>query len=521
MLYRFGNTSFSPGMAVRSSVIVSPLTAAPTRFNDSRCFIAANCSNLYNRKGSPMARLVLALFAAFLCTGLAHAGDAKKPNIIFILADDLGYAELGCYGQQKIRTPHLDKMAAQGLRFTQHYSGNAVCAPSRCVLMTGLHSGHAYIRTNKETKPDGQQPIPADTVTIARLLRGAGYATGMIGKWGLGMHDSTGAPHKHGFEHFFGYYCQRHAHNHYPTFLWRNAEKAPLEGNPGGATGKQHAHDLFEQEALDFIRKHKGQPFFLYLPFTIPHVALQVPEDSLAEYKGQWQDPPYKGGKGYQPHPHPRAAYAAMVTRMDRTVGRILALLGELGLDEDTIVLFSSDNGPTHDGAGGSDSVFFRSAGLLRGFKGSLFEGGVRVPMIVRWPGKTQPGRTSDHISGFQDVLPTLCEIAGAKTPANLDGISFLPTIVGTGEQRKHEFLYWEFPSYGGQQAVRLGDWKAIRQNLLKGDSKMQLFNLAKDIGETTDVAAQHPDIVERMRSIMREQHRPSKVFPFKALDAE
>jgi arylsulfatase len=469
-----------------------------------------------------MTRVMIALLAALVCITPAHAGDAKKPNIIYILADDLGYAELGCYGQEKIRTPHLDKMAAQGLRFTQHYSGNAVCAPSRCVLMTGLHSGHAYIRTNKEIKPDGQEPIPADTVTIARLLRGAGYATGMIGKWGLGMHDSTGAPHKQGFDHFFGYYCQRHAHNHYPTFLWRNAEKVPLEGNPGGATGKQHSHDLFETEALTFIRKNKDGPFFLYLPFTIPHVALQVPEDSLSEYKGKWDDPAYVGGKGYQPHAHPRAAYAAMVTRMDRTVGRILALLGELGLDENTIVMFSSDNGPTQ-GAGGADSAFFRSAGRLRGFKGSLFEGGVRVPFIVRWPGKTRPGRTSDHISGFQDALPTLCEIAGAKTPTGLDGISLLPTILGKGEQRRHEFLYWEFPSSGGQQAVRLGDWKAIRQNLLKGkgSTDIQLFNLAKDIGETTDVAAQHPEIVARVRSIMREQHRPSKVFPFKVLDGE
>jgi arylsulfatase A len=467
-----------------------------------------------------MPRVVLLALIAFFFTSPVHAGNVKKPNIIYILADDLGYAELSCYGQTKIRTTNLDKMAAQGLRFTQHYAGNAVCAPSRCVLMTGLHSGHAYIRSNKETKPDGQEPIPADTVTIARLLRAAGYTTGMIGKWGLGMHDSSGDPQKQGFDHSFGYYCQRHAHNHYPAFLWRNAQKAPLEGNPGGATGLRHSHDLFEREALAFVRKHKDEPFFLYLPFTIPHVALQVPEDSLAEYKGKWEDAPYLGGKGYQPHAHPRAAYAAMVTRMDRTIGRILDLLQELGLDENTIVMFSSDNGPTHDGVGGSDSLFFRSAGLLRGFKGSLFEGGVRVPMIARWPGRTQPGRTTDHVSGFQDVMPTLCEIAGAKTPKSIDGISFLPTILGKGEQRKHEFLYWEFPGYGGQQAVRLGDWKAIRQNIHKGNLKIQLFNLADDIGETTDVAANHPDIVERVATIMREQHTPSKIFPIKSLDA-
>lgn len=467
-----------------------------------------------------MRRLAAAVIAVLVCCQSLHAQGAKKPNIIYILADDLGYGELGCYGQKKIKTPNLDKLAARGVRFTQHYSGNAVCAPSRCVLMTGKHSGHAQIRNNSETKPDGQLPIAQDTMTIARLLKTFGYVTGMIGKWGLGMHDSTGDPQKQGFDHFFGYYCQRHAHNHYPTFLWRNGQKVMLEGNPGKATGKQHSHDLFEQESLEFIRKHRDKPFFLYLPFTIPHVALQVPDDSLAEYKGKWDDPPYLGKKGYQPHEHPRAAYAAMVTRMDRTVGRILDLLRELGLEEDTVVMFSSDNGPTHDGAGGSDSIFFQSAGLLRGFKGSLFEGGVRVPMIVYWPRRARPGRTTDHLSAFQDVLPTLCEIAGAKTPKDIDGISMLPTILGNGEQKKHEFLYWEFPGYGGQQALRMGDWKALRQNLHKGNMKLQLFDLAKDIGETTDVAAQHPEIIDRMARILREQHVPSKLFPFKAIDS-
>ncbi|MBM3992627.1 MAG: arylsulfatase [Planctomycetes bacterium] len=461
------------------------------------------------------------LFAVAFLVGItpAHATGGKKPNIIYILADDLGYGELGCYGQKKIKTPQLDKLAANGLRFTQHYAGNAVCAPSRCVLMTGKHSGHAQIRNNFETKPDGQQPIAENTVTIARLLKALGYVTGMIGKWGLGMHTSTGDPQRQGFDHFFGYYCQRHAHNHYPTFLWRNGQKVPLEGNSGKATGKHHSHDLFEKEALDFIRNNKDKPFFLYLPLTIPHVALQVPDDSLAEYKGLWNDPPYKGGKGYQPHDHPRAAYAAMVTRMDRTIGRLVQLLRELNLEEDTIVVFSSDNGPTHEGVGGSDSVFFRSAWLLRGFKGSLFEGGVRVPMIACWPRRIRPGRTSDHISGFQDVMPTLCDIAGAKAPKDIDGISMLPTLLEKGEQKKHEFLYWEFPGYGGQQAVRLGDWKAIRQSMHKGNMKLQLYDLAKDIGETKDVSADHPEIVARIERIMREQHVPSKLFPFKAID--
>ncbi len=461
--------------------------------------------------------LLLALLGA---TSL-NAGETRKPNIIFILADDLGYADLGCFGQNKIRTPNLDKMAAQGMRFTQFYAGNAVCAPSRCVLMTGLHSGHAFIRNNGEIKPEGQQPIPADTVTVARLLQGAGYATGAVGKWGLGIAGSTGDPQKQGFDHFFGYYCQRHAHNHYPVHLWRDGEKILQPDNPGGAVGKTHSHDLFEKEALDFIRTNKERPFFLYVPFTIPHVALQVPEDSLAEYKGKWEDPPYKGGKGYQPHREPRAAYAAMITRMDRSIGRMLDLLKELGLDENTIVLFSSDNGPVDGNVGGSDVRFFQSAGLLRGFKGSLFEGGVRVPLIARWAGHIPMGRTSDHIAGFQDVLPTLCAIAGAKTPGKIDGISFLPTLLGKKDQPVHEFMYWEFPGYGGQQAVRLGNWKAIRQNMHKGNVKLQLFNLAADYGETTDVADQNPAVVERILRIMQAEHTPSKLFAFKALDGK
>ena len=456
--------------------------------------------------------------AALLGGATLHAGEKRPPNIVFILVDDLGYAELGCYGQQKIKTPHLDRMAQQGVRFTQHYAGNAVCAPSRCVLMTGLHSGHAPVRSNTEVRPEGQQPLPPGTVTVAQLLRQRGYVTGMVGKWGLGPMGSSGDPNRCGFDHFFGYNCQRHAHNHYPSYLWRNQDRVPLEGNTAGLTGKQYAQDLFEQEAVGFIKQHRDRPFFLYLPATIPHVALQVPDDSLAEYKGLWDDPPYKGGKGYLPHPHPRAAYAAMVSRLDRTVGRLLALLAELGLDENTVVLFSSDNGGTHDGVGGSDSVFFRSNGVLRGFKGSLFEGGVRVPLIVRWPGRCPPGRTSDHPSAFHDVLPTLCDLAGAKAP-KADGLSFLPTILGKGEQPRHEFLYWEFFGYGGQQAVRLGDWKGLRQNLHKGNTTIQLYNLADDVSETRDVAADHPDVVARIARVMAEQHTPSELYPIKVLD--
>ncbi|MFN7623178.1 MAG: arylsulfatase, partial [Acidobacteriota bacterium] len=341
---------------------------------------------------------------------------AARPNIILIVADDLGSAELGSYGQKKIRTPHLDRLAAEGIRFTNFYAGSPVCAPSRYVLMTGRHGGHAYIRDNKEVSPEGQWPIPDSTVTIAELLKAQGYATGAFGKWGLGFVGSEGDPNRQGFDLFYGYNCQREAHNFYPTHLWRNEQKIMLEGNTRGLTGRQYSHDLIEAEALRFIRDHQDRPFFLYVPFTIPHLALQVPDDSLAEYVGTWDDPAYDGQNGYLPHPHPRAAYAAMVTRMDRSVGRMLQTLRETGLDRQTIVLFTSDNGPTYDRLGGSDSDFFQSAGILRGHKGSVYEGGIRVPLIAHWPGRIGAGRTADLPAAFYDLLPTLVEIGGGRS---------------------------------------------------------------------------------------------------------
>lgn len=451
----------------------------------------------------------------------ADARPQRRPNIIYILADDLGYAELGCYGQKKIRTPRLDRLAAEGMRFTQHYCGNAVCAPSRCVLMTGKHAGHAVVRNNVTIGKEGQYPLPEGTPTIARLLKSAGYVTGAMGKWGLGPPGSSGDPNNQGFDLFFGYNCQGHAHNHYPKYLWRNDRHVDIAGNDGAsATGKQHSHDLFEAEALAFIKANKDRPFFLYLPFTIPHLALQVPEDSLAEYKDKWPDPPYKGGKGYLPHSHPRAAYAAMVTRMDRSVGRIVDLLKEIALERDTLVMFSSDNGPTHDGAGGSDSDFFASAGPLRGLKGSLYEGGIRVPFIARWPGRIKEGSTSDLPCAFYDMLPTLCDVAGVQPTSGMDGVSILPTLLGRTGQKRHEILYWEFAGYGGQQAVRMGDWKGIRRDMQKGNRTLQLYNLAVDLGEKNDIAAKHPEIVERIARIMQANHQPSQAFPIKSLDA-
>jgi arylsulfatase len=467
--------------------------------------------------------LVCALSFAWLFAAPVWAADKPaKPNVIFILADDLGSAELGCYGQKKIRTPNLDRVAAEGMRFTQFYAGSPVCAPSRCCLMTGKHGGHAFIRNNSEVKPEGQTPIPDDEVTIAELFKKQGYATGAIGKWGLGPPGSTGDPLKQGFDLFFGYNCQRHAHNHYPTYLWRNDQRITLDGNDGGRTGKQFSHDLFEAEALKFIREHKDRPFFLYLPFTIPHLAIQVPDDSLAEYRGKWDDPPYDGKKGYQPHPAPRAGYAAMITRMDRSVGRILDLLRELKLDNNTLVMFSSDNGPTHGGVGGSDSVFFESAGPLRDWKGSVYEGGIRVPFLARWPGQIKSGTVSDLPAYFPDVMPTLMEIVGAagSVPKDIDGLSFAPTLLGQPEkQRRHEYLFWDFTGYGGQQAVRLGDWKGVRRNLQKGPSKLELYNLKDDVGEQRDVADKHPEIVQRIETILRTARVPSKQFPLKGVD--
>lgn len=474
-------------------------------------------------------RLILLLGALFaVCDGRA-AGNTRvaKPNIILILADDLGYAELGCYGQKKIRTPAINRLAAEGMRFTQHYASCAVCAPSRCGLLTGRHLGHAYIRDNRERQPEGQEPIPETTVTIAKLLQSAGYTTAAIGKWGLGPPGSDGDPLKQGFDLFYGYNCQRHAHNYYPAYLWHNHDKVKLKGNTGDATGAQYSPDLMEAEALRFIREStvhstgSGQPhpFFLYFASTLPHVAIQTPEELLAPYLGKWDDPPYDGSNGYRPHPHPHAGYAAMVSRLDTSVARIVQLLKQLKLEGNTIVIFSSDNGPTHGRVGGADSKFFASAGPLRGLKGSLFEGGIRVPFIARWRGKIPRGVTSDLPCVSYDLLPTLCQLAGVEIPSGTDGVSFLPTLLGNRDQKRHDFLYWEFPGYGGQQAVRLGDWKAVRQQMDKGNTRIELFNLFRDLGEKNNVAARHPDIVERVTQLMREQHQPSALFPIRALD--
>ncbi|HUT14291.1 MAG TPA: arylsulfatase [Thermoguttaceae bacterium] len=487
--------------------------------------------------------LVFMLVTPCLAAAANSARTADgKPNVVLIVADDLGYRELGCFGQKLIRTPNLDRLAEQGMRLVQHYSGNAVCAPSRCVLMTGKHPGHAFVRNNREMKPEGQQPIPDAEVTLAELLRQQGYVTGAFGKWGLGGPGTEGDPIKQGFDRFFGYNCQAHAHSYYPAYLWSNDRRIQLDNDPpvpghaglaAGADsndprsydrfkGQDYAPDRINTQALEFIRANRRRPFFLYYPTIIPHVALHVPDEDLKPYlELGWNDPPFVRGEGYgyTPHLTPRAAYAAMISRMDRYMGNVLKLLDELGLAENTIVIFSSDNGTTHLGLE-VDYEFFHSVGELRGLKGSLYEGGVRVPTIVRWPQRVAPGTASERVSGFEDWVPTILELIGASqaTPQNVDGVSLAPTLLGK-EQQPRPFLYREFSGYGGQQSVRVGDFKAIRTNMGKGNLAIELYNLTEDVCEQKDVADEHPEVVAKLEKLMQQQHTPSEIFPLRPID--
>jgi arylsulfatase A len=490
--------------------------------------------------------LVIGLFAFTL----RAAEPAKKPNIIFILADDLGYGDIGPFGQKIIRTPTLDKLASEGMKFTQHYAGSPVCAPSRCVLITGRHSGHAFVRDNHEIGTwysfAGQLALPATELSLAAALKSAGYVTGAFGKWGLGGIGSPGDPLKHGFDHFFGFNDQRQAHNYYPQYLNDDEGKLVLTGNtnvsekeglslaPGADPhdpasyadfiGRQYAPDLCCERALEFIRDHKDAPFFLYYPTTVPHLALQVPEDSLAEYRGKLDDQPYPGGNGYLPQQYPHAAYAAMITRLDHDIGKMVRLVKDLGLERNTIFIFTSDNGAVFPLAG-FDPVYFHSNGELRGYKQDVYEGGLRVPLIVTWKGHIRTGKSSTRVTGFEDWFPTLLDLAGASNlaPKDIDGISFAPTLLGR-KQRARPFLYREFPNAGGQQAIRVGDWKLVRRHLLGTPKKpaaptTELYNLATEPSEKENVAAANPKTVAKLEKLMAAQHTPSKEFPFPLLD--
>lgn len=450
-------------------------------------------------------RLALLLLSAALLPPARLAAAPAKPNIIFILADDLGYGDLSCYGQQKFKTPHIDQLAAEGLRFTQAYAGSTVCAPSRCALMTGLHTGHAQIRGNREVKPEGQFPIRKDTQTIPTVLRRAGYVSGMFGKWGLGAPGSEGDPMEF-FDAFFGYNCQAAAHTFYPDALWRNREKVPLDK-------KTYSHDLIMDAAFAFIRANKDRPFFCYLSVTIPHASMHAPQALHEKYRKQF--PQFEAVTGKYAGPevvNPVAAFPAMVEHLDNGVGRLSALLKELGLNDNTLVIFTSDNGPHKEG--GHDPEFWDSNGPLKGIKRDLYEGGIRVPFIARWPAVIKPGGTTGQITAFWDMLPTFCELAEVPPPAGLDGLSILPTFKGL-TQPQHDYLYWEFTERGGSQALRMGDYKAVRLKVAKApDAPVELYDLASDLGETNNIATQHPGLVRKIEALFQAARTDSETFP-------
>ena len=457
----------------------------------------------------------LRAFCAALLVGAA-ATAAERPNIVYILADDLGYGDVGVYGQKLLETPNLDKLARAGMLFTQHYSGSAVCAPSRAALLTGLHTGHAPVRGNYEVEPEGQYPMPEGTRLLSRALQSEGYATGIFGKWGLGAPDTSGEPLRMGFDRFYGYNCQRMAHNYYPYFLWNDAQREMLWDNFGLATAT-YAPDLIHRQALEFIRANRDRPFFCFYAMVQPHAEMFAQERYMRKYRGKFlpessyagiDDGPEfrRGGYGSQPEAH--AAFAAMVNSLDDYVGDVMQELERLGIADNTLVIFTSDNGPHREG--GHDPDYFDSNGPVRGYKRDLYEGGIRVPMIVQWPGKVKPSSVSPHVSAFWDVFPTIAEIVGIEIPDKLDGISFLPTLTGDGEQRRHEYLYWEFHELGGRQAVRAGDWKGVRYNVAERPaSTLELYDLAKDPGETQDLAQLHPEVVRRLSGILQNARTP------------
>ena len=477
-------------------------------------------------------------------------GQSATPNVVFILADDLGYGELGCYGQTKIRTPHLDLLASQGMRLIQHYSGAPVCAPSRCVLLTGQNLTHAEIRGNRDSgngRPfPGQWPLTSDVVTLAEMFQSQGYATGGFGKWGLGPTDSSGSPVRQGFDHFFGYNCQRNAHSYYPPFLDSDEttvviNERPVAGQKRKPNGEilaedyrseNYAPDVIMDEALKFLDQNASRPFFLYLPMVEPHVAMQPKQEWIDQYPLAWDEEfgAYRGENGYLPHPRPRAAYAAMISDLDDHVGKVMAKLDSLGIAENTLIVFTSDNGPTHRGqdkrwhVGGAACDFFDSTAGLKGFKGSCDEGGIRVPCIVKWPGKIQPGTTSSVPSYFADWFPTLCSMVGGQLPnpeqQPMDGIDLKAALLGEQAVDRKEPMMWEFPEYGGYVAIREGNWKALRRGLkTKTPSRWELYDLEADPAEANNVAGEFPDIVQRLEKAHRQTRKKQPNFPFEFFD--
>lgn len=486
--------------------------------------------------------------------------EFEKPNIIYILADDLGYAELGVYNQEKIETPNIDALAKNGMIFTQHYTGTPVCAPARFNFLTGKHSGHSYVRGNdewgdrgevwnfraalKDSTLEGQRPIPSETITIANKLKESGYATAMIGKWGLGAPHTTSLPNNFGFDYFFGFNCQRQAHTYYPVHLYENGIRYPLandtiaphkkldegadpydEASYANYNLKEYASEVMFEKITQFVDDNKDKPFFMYWADPIPHVALQAPKRWVDYYVKKFGDEePYRGQKGYFPNRSPRATYAAMVSYLDENVGKLVSQLKKEGIYENTVIMFTSDNGPTFNG--GSDSTWFDSAKPFSseyGYgKGFLNEGGIRVPMIASWPNKIKPESKTNLISAHYDVMATFADIAGFEVPKNTDGFSFLPTLLNmTDEQKIHDYLYWEFPEYEGQVAVRMGKWKILWKNIKKGNKEIELYNLDTDISEKINIADSHPEIIEKFFGIIKKEHSTPEVERFKIKELE
>ncbi|MGZ4961505.1 MAG: arylsulfatase [Limisphaerales bacterium] len=455
------------------------------------------------------ATLILGLFLVSFAFMPVSSRAANTPNIIFILADDLGYGQLSCYGEKKYQTPNIDRLATEGIKFTQAYAGSTVCAPSRSTLMTGLHTGHTPVRNN-----GGGKFLSDKDVTVAEVLKQGGYVNGMFGKWGLGVETTPGAPWKQGFDEFFGYLHQVHAHFYYPYWMWGTDTKVFFPENEGGKHAR-YSHDEIQKHALDFIRRNKDKKFFCYIPYTVPHVELTVPEDSLKKYRGKFapETPLPDNRAGYLGAEEPYATFAAMVDRLDGSVGEIMALLKDLNIDDNTIVFFSGDNGPQ---AGHWQRVadFFNGAGGLRGYKSDFYEGGIRVPLIARWPGKIKPGSVSDRLCAFYDFLPTAADLAGVKPPVAVDGISLVPTLFGK-KQKEHEYLYFEMPTMKGDHrtgAVRTGDWKLVKTKAAD-DAKLELYNLKTDPVEQHDIADAHPEIMSKMKKILVEAHTPERKF--------